>query len=126
MPDEAAQWIAQALEDLDTARALRAISRIPPRVPAFHYQQAAEKALKAALLAAGKVPPRVHDLRALVVALGRPGGLNPKEASELSPYAVLARYPGFGDVPSAQQLDAFDVFAAACIEWARRSIDTNV
>ena len=54
-------WLAWALGDLEAAR------RRPgwpqrPRIVAFHAQQAAEKALKGALVLAGIAVPRTHDL----------------------------------------------------------------
>ena len=59
------QWMAYALGDLDAAR-MRRGRRQRPRIVAFHAQQAAEKALKAALILSGIRPDRTHDLDGLV------------------------------------------------------------
>jgi HEPN domain-containing protein len=55
-------WLGLAREDLEAARTLWADARIPSRIPAYLAQQAAEKALKAGIAAAGVEPPRTHDL----------------------------------------------------------------
>ena len=55
-------WLGLAREDLEAARTLCADARIPSRIPAYLAQQAAEKALKAGVAAAGVEPPRTHDL----------------------------------------------------------------
>ena len=55
-------WLGLAREDLETARMLCADAKIPSRIPAYLAQQAAEKALKAGIAAAGVEPPRTHDL----------------------------------------------------------------
>jgi HEPN domain-containing protein len=55
-------WLGLAQEDLEAARTLCADARIPSRIPAYLAQQAAEKALKAGIAAAGVEPPRTHDL----------------------------------------------------------------
>ena len=55
-------WLRLALEDLEAASTLCADARIASRIPAYLAQQAAEKALKAGIAAAGVEPPRTHDL----------------------------------------------------------------
>ena len=62
---EARRWLRSAREDLRIAG--MALAADPPVVgPAcFHFQQAAEQALKAALVIEGIEFPNVHDLRRL-------------------------------------------------------------
>ncbi len=69
---EAPRWLRSAREDLHIVR--MALGEDPPVVgPAcFHSQQAAEKALKAALVLEGIEFPYVHDLTRLRNLL--PGG----------------------------------------------------
>ena len=95
-PDSVARtWIAHARGDLALAEAPP-----PPGVPlellCFHAQQAAEKALKAVLLSLDVVPPRTHDIGALLelveARLLVPPAL--RAAAALSDYAVVMRYPG--------------------------------
>jgi HEPN domain-containing protein len=88
------QWLAYALGDLDAAR-MRRGRRQRPRIVAFHSQQAAEKAMKAALILAGIRPDRTHDLDELRNAL--PEGWRVKQRytslARLSDYAAERRYP---------------------------------
>lgn len=88
------QWLAYALGDLDAAR-MKPGLRQRPRIVAFHAQQAAEKALKAALILSGTRPDRTHDLDELRNAL--PGGWTikrrDKSLAQLSDFAAERRYP---------------------------------
>lgn len=80
MTPRAEAWIRQAQNDLDAARCMAAA--------AFHAQacylagQAAEKALKALLVAAGITPPYSHSLERFVEML-RTQGLNTQALAEL-------------------------------------------
>jgi HEPN domain-containing protein len=58
-------WLELAFEDLAAARYLAADPTLAARLAAGHAQQAAEKALKAVIVASGREPPRSHDLVAL-------------------------------------------------------------
>ncbi|NPA86619.1 MAG: HEPN domain-containing protein [Candidatus Diapherotrites archaeon] len=64
---------------------------------AFHVQQAAEKALKALLIASEIHPPRSHNIQRLVHLCELQGIQLPSTIKEyadiLSSYAVLTRYP---------------------------------
>ena len=112
---EATQWLKKASSDLDAARFLRQNPELPREIAAFHYQQAAEKAVKGFLVETGVAPPRSHDLRTLLERLGDRIGLDIDVADELTPFAVLARYPGFGSQPDNALLDRFDVFVSSCV-----------
>ena len=62
----------------------------------YASQQAAEKALKALLLANGKIPPKIHSLDRLVTEL-KTIKINISEiesARELDTYYITTRYPG--------------------------------
>lgn len=121
MLPEIEEWLGKARADLTAARFLRSNTEIPPEIAAFHYQQAAEKALKGLLVAKGEVPPHVHDLRALLWRL-EDVSLCPDDAESLTPYAVLYRYPGFVVTVSPGDLDRFDSFVDACVsKLARQS-----
>ena len=58
-------WLALAMEDLACATAILDLEETQPRHSVGLAAQAAEKALKAAVMAAGVEPPRSHDLVAL-------------------------------------------------------------
>jgi HEPN domain-containing protein len=89
-------WLTYAREDLAAADELLESPNVVKRVACFHAQQAAEKAIKAALIFAERKPPRQHDLKKLCDAL--PEGWLVKaiaeEADRLSPWAAESRYPG--------------------------------
>lgn len=83
-------------------------------VAAFHTQQAAEKLLKALLASAGIEPPRVHDLTELNdrVANVAPDAARLFESIEtITSWAVLTRYPTYGDTPPPTRLEVADAFA---------------
>ena len=58
----ACRWLEKAEKDLRVARKILD----EPDYSAFHSQQAAEKALKALLIALGKRPPRTHNIGLLL------------------------------------------------------------
>ena len=66
----ASQWRGAAAEDLRVAQLLESES---PSTAAFHAQQAAEKALKAAAIVVGDDLPRTHILSDLADELAREG-----------------------------------------------------
>lgn len=101
-PDGARRWLRFAHEDLTTAARLGGSMDAVPRHVCWLAQQAAEKALKAALIAAGIQPPRVHDLDKLWERLPREWNLKATlpELAELSEWAIESRYPGDWPEPS--------------------------
>lgn len=113
MPADASNWLQFARDDLAAARTLMADTEIPSRIACFHAQQAAEKALKALLVASSIPFTKTHDLVVLA-------GLQNDAVSEelalvdlllLHPWAVEARYPG--DLPDASDHEAAEVVATA-------------
>ncbi len=90
----ALSWISYALGDLDAARS-KPGKHVRPRIVAFLSQQAAEKAIKAALILEGVNPPRTHDLdelRKLLPDTWRLVRRHP-DLARLSDYAAESRYP---------------------------------
>ena len=87
-------WLAFALGDLEAAQRHPG-RRQRPRIVGFHAQQAAEKALKAALVLTGVDVPRTHDLNDLRNRL--PDGWRSKKThrdlTALSAFSVESRYP---------------------------------
>ncbi|WP_168220339.1 HEPN domain-containing protein [Azospirillum thermophilum] len=74
-------------------------------IAAYHCQQAAEKLVKALLLAADIHPPKTHDIEALVDRLPNGHPLLPLIAplGRFTEFVTSARYPGpdpFADVSS--------------------------
>ena|SRR5437762_3422746 len=93
---EAQRWLRFAREDLDAAARLANDRGAVPRHACWLAQQAAEKAIKAALIWRSILFPKQHDLDALAALL--PGDLRARMAlpdlAELTQWAVEARYPG--------------------------------
>lgn len=104
--NEALRWLQFSKEDLDVAR--RLISGIPtaPRHACWLSQQAAEKALKAALVLEGVEFSFTHDLDALRNSLPDSWTIRTTHAdlAELTEWAVETRYPG--DWPQPTNADA--------------------
>ncbi len=92
------EWIKKAEEDYLAAQALSRKRKVPLNDAAcFHYQQSAEKYLKARIEEQGLRIPKTHDLDALLTVLLP---IEPLWAAlrvallRLSDYAVHFRYPG--------------------------------
>ncbi|MDT0632698.1 HEPN domain-containing protein [Rubrivirga sp. S365] len=103
---EASRWLRYAQEDLATARALTGTSSVPPRHAAWLAQQAAEKAIKAVLIALQIPFPFVHDLDRLVALVPEAWGVCDVDAdlTALTEFAVDARYPD--DLPDVSAPEA--------------------
>jgi HEPN domain-containing protein len=122
-PEAAARWLAYAESDLAVARGVDRPGVIA-ETPCFHAQQAAEKAIKAVLVAAGADPPRTHDLEMLLAAV--PGdvsmGFDRQSVAALTAYAVASRYPGDDEPVDADEYALAVSIAAAVVLWARQTI----
>ncbi|MHC4474587.1 MAG: HEPN domain-containing protein [Planctomycetota bacterium] len=91
------QWLRLADEDLNLAsHALGLGVRSPYRLIAYHAQQCAEKSLKAFLVYHNVDFPYTHNIRILLQLCAKHAtwAQTVKDAEELSPYAITARYPG--------------------------------
>jgi HEPN domain-containing protein len=106
--EAALTWLRYADEDLALAE-----QALVPRLACSLAQQAAEKALKAALVVRATDFPRTHDLvrlRRLLPASSPAAGEAP-DLGTLSQLATEARYPGDWDEPVAEE--AAEALAAA-------------
>ncbi|RKU18137.1 HEPN domain-containing protein [Candidatus Poribacteria bacterium] len=117
---DTARWLRHAEEDLTTAEICLGHTHVPPRQSCWCAQQAAEKALKAALIFLQIDFQRTHDLNVLRDLL--PENWQLKTAlpnlSDLNRWAIEARYPEEGQEPA--QTDA-----STAVEHAR-SVWTSV
>ncbi|MDP2897888.1 MAG: HEPN domain-containing protein [bacterium] len=128
MSDEiemARQWLAKARNDLLSADNDLKAEETPFDAVCFHSQQAAEKLLKAYLVAKGKPYPRSHDLLLILERILpiRPDAERLRDAlGILVPYAIEVRYPDVADMPSEQ--DAREARAAAeeVLKWLRNTL----
>ena len=126
-PGSPADWLRHARSDLELARVARN-PRIMLEGLCFHAQQAAEKALKAVLVACGIPFDRIHNLTTLLDLL--PQSLIPhpeiRDAASLTEYAVSRRYPGdLEPVTEVEYREAVSL-AMTVVQWAERVIqDVN-
>lgn len=109
------QWLAYGDEDPRLVRhALTLPTDRPFRLIAYHAQQCAEKYLKGYLVSHQIDFPYTHNISRLVELCSEQGlkGETLKEAEELSPFAITARYPGEDeDVTEEEALRAIDIAA---------------
>ena len=103
---EARRWLQFSAEDLDVAQWLLADRSSAPRHVCWLSQQAAEKALKAALVLEEIDFPYTHDLNALRNLLPDSWSVrvDHPDLTQLNQWAVEARYPG--EWPEATETDA--------------------
>ncbi len=87
----------------------------------FDAQQAAEKAIKAVLIARGAVFPPIHDLAGLLTILGQNDEAIPPaiaDAARLTRFAVSTRYPGVAEPVTAEEHHRAVAIAEAVVTWA--------
>jgi HEPN domain-containing protein len=119
-PDTAAArlWMSLAIGDLDAAQTmLEAGTPAAIRIAAQHAQQAAEKAMKAAIAVAGPEPTRTHDLVAIARRVPAEAGIAQLgvDLDRLSAALAAGRYPDPADPPYTTDEAAVLVRAARSI-----------
>jgi HEPN domain-containing protein len=116
-------WLRHARSDLQLAR-LSPLPGVLLEGLCFHAQQAAEKALKAVLVARSTPFPRTHSIGRLVELL--PQGVSvPREvedAANLTDYAVTTRYPGVSEPVDEEEYQGAVRLAQAVVAWAERMV----
>lgn len=112
---ESLRWFREADQELDIARHILGEPTLPPRAACFHAHLAAEKALKAALVAAVRPVPKLHELAELSfqLPLELQAGFDRQDLEALTPWAIAGRYPD-------DLLDADAETASSLIEAASR------
>ncbi len=104
---EVLDWVRKAEDDLTAAHRLADGEQPLPDQMGFLCQQAVEKYLKAFLIAVGQVPPRIHDVEALldICAVKDPSFEQLRPTVEgLTEFAVIFRYPGeWSDIATARR-----------------------
>jgi len=122
-------WLRYAARDLRVARAsLRPDAEAEPYHAAFWAQQAAEKALKAALVYADIPFEATHNLDALAARL--PDGWTARQAAgllgQLTGYGVETRYPDLGEPePTAEDARRAVIQANAVQRAVRRDLEAH-
>ena len=118
-PDDPREWLNRARSNLAMAR-----NRVPYAYLedlCFEAQQAAEKAIKAVMIARNIDFPYVHNLALLLSILEEDGENVPNDirrATRLTPYAVDIRYPGVERPVSEHEYESAIEVAEAVIRWA--------
>lgn len=121
-----AMWIRYAKADLALAQVpLPEDSFYEPLC--FHTQQAAEKALKAVLIANAISYPKTHNIRTLLDLLPEtivlPADVD--DATSLTDYAVSGRYPNeMEDIAREEYLKAVTL-AQAVVQWAESLLQAS-
>jgi HEPN domain-containing protein len=115
--DVAARWLRWASEDVLLAEHTAADDDLVPRGACIWAHQAAEKAIKALLVARDIDPPKLHDLDRLVTRLSDVDAtvFDHLDLPELTRWAIEGRYPA--DLDEATSADA-----VRAIELARSVI----
>ena len=96
-PNNPLDWVEYAEQDWEAAKLLLRGKKPLTTSVCFHAQQAAEKYLKAMLVAKKTDFPKTHDLSTLDLLCTRAGiltGFSPTLLTILSDHAVASRYPG--------------------------------
>ena len=118
-PDDPREWLNRARSNLAMAR-----NRVPDAYLedlCFEAQQAAEKAIKAVMIARNIDFPYVHNLALLLSILEEEGESVPNDirrATRLTPYSVDIRYPGVEQPVSEHEYESAIEVAEAVIRWA--------
>ena len=121
-PDDPREWLVRAKSNLAYAKSQ------PPDVLfedlCFSAQQAAEKAIKARMIALDVEFPYTHDIKELLACLETAGDAIPDEvraAEALTPYAAILRYPN--ECPLAGEDDYLAAIRAAdaVVDWVERT-----
>jgi HEPN domain-containing protein len=118
-PDDPREWLNRARSNL-----VRARTRLPGvylEDLCFDAQQAAEKAIKAVLIARDIAFPYIHDLARLLTLLEQGGEVIPppvREAARLTRFAVASRYPGVAEPVTAAEYEDAVATAATVVAWA--------
>ncbi len=119
MREEAREWLRAAEDDLLDAQILLRNGRYA--AAAFHAHQAAEKALKAAIVEVRRVlPPKIHNLIRLASILGTEDPEILDILRRLNPHYRVARYPDAANgIPSEVYSESI---SAELVEYAERVV----
>ena len=121
LPVSPREWVAHAESDLKLALLGMDDPDVRREMVCFHTQQAAEKAIKAVLLAWNIEFPLTHDIGELLEIAeenGLPLSGSVSRADSLTPYAVLTRYPGFWEEILPEDVEEAIEVAQDALRWA--------
>ncbi|MBM4082526.1 MAG: HEPN domain-containing protein, partial [Planctomycetes bacterium] len=118
-PEDPREWLNRAHSNILRARAVQPGVYLEDLC--FDAQQAAEKAIKALLIAREVDFPYVHDIAELLTLLEKAGQIIPqpvREAERLTRFAVFTRYPYFQEAVSPQEHQEAVAVADEVVRWA--------
>jgi HEPN domain-containing protein len=122
--EQALLLVRKAEADLALLEEVRGSPRVSDEIIGFHYQQAAEKLLKAVLSEHGIDFPRTHNLRHLMDLLADHDQPVPAELADLdtlTPFCTLLRYDDLG--PSVRlQRTVVAQLVASLYAWAKQHV----
>jgi HEPN domain-containing protein len=90
------EWLSLGNDDLRVAEHSLLLYPVPQEMICYHCEQAAEKYLKAYLVSFDIEPPKTHDLQILCLLCEKQDNSFfelRSDCSDLTKYAVRARYP---------------------------------
>lgn len=124
---EAKAWMVKAWRDLETAR--RAATGTPPfyDTAVYHFQQSAEKAVKAFLVFHNRPYEKTHDIEVLIdLASEVDQEFNQlvDAADALTPYATRFRYPNatFAVEPQPSEYHEAEQYAQAIYDFVLKRL----
>ncbi len=126
MREEVLEWLRAAEDDLVDAEVLLRAGRYA--AAAFHAHQAAEKALKAAIIALRReLPPRIHNLVRLAEILGIDDPEILEAVRRLNPHYRVSRYPDAAngipsEVYSENIASELLMLAKRVVDWVKRRL----
>lgn len=122
-PDDPREWLNRARSNLARAKVRQPDVYLEDLC--FDAQQAAEKALKALLIARHVRFPLVHNLGELVGLIEQNSVIVPEhvlDATILTDYAVEARYPGPVEPVREDEYAQAVALAEAVVQWVTQQI----
>ena len=120
------EWIGRAKSSLELAQA-KIIHDIQYEDLCYQLQQAVEKALKGLLIYYNVEPEYTHNIELLINELKKFTDIPEKvnEATDLTNYAVLTRYPGEYDEITKEEYEKAVKIAKDCLDWVESIIKEN-
>ncbi len=119
------QWLAKAKNDLLNADNNLKAEEIPFDTVCFHCQQAAEKLLKAYLVANSDSYPTSHDLVLIlekILPLNAGAEVLRDDLALLMPYAVEIRYPDDWFMPTAGDAKEAREAVSRVLSWLQTAM----
>jgi HEPN domain-containing protein len=123
--EHARRWIEKARSDLLNADNNLAARKVPYDTVCFHCQQAAEKLLKAFLVARGREYPITHNLFVILEEILEydSSAESLREAlALLNPYSVEVRYPGDAWMPTPDDATEARQAAQEVFDWVQSTL----